>query len=118
MITRKFTINVNNNSASSNPKIVLYKGDLGLLLNLTLSGFNFNVDVKSKVHASVYNGANLLTTLKNIPLNENTIILSVNNGGISTLITGIYHIQLHLFDENNNRISVPPFDIEIRDTIY
>lgn len=114
MITRKFIINVNNDRASSTQSIVLYKGDYGLLLNLELRNFKFDIDVIARIDATISNGK----TIENLPINGNFIVLTVDKDNLNLTEAETRHIQLHLFDEYGNRISAPSFDIEVRDTIY
>lgn len=120
MITRKFTINVSNNSASSTQKIVLYKGDSGLLLNLELKNFKFDVNSRTRIDATITksNNSTELVGSKRLTLNGDTAVLIIGRDGFEFTTTGMYHVQLHIFDENSGRISAPSFDIEVRDTIY
>ena len=118
MIQRSFKINVNNNKASSEKHIVLYKGDNGLLLRLTFDNFNFVLNQIDNINCSIINVLTGKTvSLENLKLN-NGIILPIGHDGLVLDEIGNYQVQLHIYDNEGARISIPPFNIEVKDTIY
>ena len=127
-ITKELEIKINGDKAAFTEKFFIYQNDRGIELNIRVN--------MSKLQIST-GGTSLLSDLEGgvcgaIILKPNGQVigksgLSISNGAIKFVIdhdltndldeVGIYKIQFHLYDNEDNRITIPPVSFEVKDLI-
>lgn len=122
MIYTNVTVKINNNgTATSNNKVVLYRGDREVEIQITIAGNPFVVEnstyaqllIKRPDATPIFSGI--------APLKDSKVILTITEENIDELIeTGPYAYQIRLYDEKmNSRVTLPPVEngLEIREPI-
>ena len=122
MIYTNVTVKVNNNgTASSNNKVVLYRGDREVEIQMTITGnpFIFQDSVFAQLIIRRDNAAPVITGIS--PLKDNKVILTITEQNIDEISeVGSYAYQIRLYDEDMSaRITLPPVEngLEIREPI-
>lgn len=122
MIYTNVTVKVNSNgTASSNNKVVLYRGDREVEIQMTITGnpFIFQDSVFAQLIIRRDNAAPVITGIS--PLKDNKVILTITEQNIDEISeVGSYAYQIRLYDEDMSaRITLPPVEngLEIREPI-
>lgn len=123
MIKRKIKMNINNDEANFEGKIVLYKNDGDVSLHIEMVNLDYSFGNKKGLRSSYIDAvilkpneeAILLENLK--VMNENTIVMEIDNEMINEdTEVGEYLVQFRIYDspKKENRVSLPIVTFEIK----
>lgn len=127
-ISKNLEIKINNDQASFTEKFYVYQNDRGIDLYIKvnipkLQFGNKSVSLLSELDG-VTAGAVILKPDKSVIGRSN---LGIVNDAIKFTIDkeltdeiseiGIYKIQFHLYDSNDNRLTIPPVEFEVKELI-
>ena len=123
MIKRKIKMNINNDEANFEGKIVLYKNDGDVSLHIEMVNLDYSFGNKKGLRSSYIDAvilkpnkeAILLENLK--IMNENTIVMEIDNEMINEdTEVGEYLVQFRIYDspKKENRVSLPIVTFEIK----
>ena len=123
MIKRKIKMNINNDEANFEGKIVLYKNDGDISLHIEMVNLDYSFGNKKGLRNSYIDAvilkpneeAILLENLK--VMNENTIVMEIDNEMINEdTEVGEYLVQFRIYDspKKTNRVSLPIVTFEIK----
>jgi len=127
-ITKDLEIKINGDQAAFTEKFYIYQNDRGIILNIKVSVPKLQI---SKGNVSLLadleggkGGAIILKPNGDIIGRENIVISDdVMSFTIDHELTddlneiGIYKIQFHLYDGEDNRITIPPVSFEVKGLI-
>ena len=125
-ITKNLQIKINNGIAKLNEDVYVYQNDRGieLKLKLNLIRTNYRSATRSSLFESattLFAGATILKPNGEVISREkteivNNIISFIIDEGLTDEINevGIYKVQFHLYDLEDNRISIPPIQFEVK----
>lgn len=129
MISRNVTVTVSDESSVSDSKVILYRGDGNIIFNFDIQDGRYKYSTQSiletmgsplSANATMLapNGENVFQTPV-LPVQENNIVqIAVNKDMIDDLTEiGTYKFQIHLYSDTKDRITLPPLDFEVSDTI-
>lgn len=122
MIYTNVTVKINNNgTATSNNKVVLYRGDREVEIQITIAGNPFVVENSTYAQLLIRRPDATPIFSGIAPLQDSKVILTITEENIDELIeTGPYAYQIRLYDEEmNSRVTLPPVEngLEIREPI-
>lgn len=123
MIKRKIKMNIDNDEANFEGKIVLYKNDGDVSLHIEMVNLDYSFGNKKGLRSSYIDAvilkpnkeAILLENLK--VMNENTIVMEIDNEMINEdTEVGEYLVQFRIYDSSKkvNRVSLPIVTFEIK----
>ena len=123
MIKRKIKMNIDNDEANFEGKIVLYKNDGDVSLHIEMVNLDYSFGNKKGLRSSYIDAvilkpnkeAILLENLK--VMNENTIVMEIDNEMINEdTEVGEYLVQFRIYDspKKANRVSLPIVTFEIK----
>ena len=123
MIKRKIKMNIDNDEADFEGKIVLYKNDGDVSLHIEMVNLDYSFGKKKGLRSSYIDAvilkpnkeAILLENLK--VMNENTIVMEIDNEMINEdTEVGEYLVQFRIYDspKKANRVSLPIVTFEIK----
>ena len=123
MIKRKIKMNIDNDEANFEGKIVLYKNDGDVSLHIEMVNLDYSFGNKKGLRSSYIDAvilkpneeAILLENLK--VMNENTIVMEIDNEMINEdTEVGEYLVQFRIYDspKKENRVSLPIVTFEIK----
>lgn len=123
MIKRKIKMNIDNDEANFEGKIVLYKNDGDVSLHIEMVNLDYSFGNKKGLRSSYIDAvilkpnkeAVLLENLK--VMNENTIVMEIDNEMINEdTEVGEYLVQFRIYDspKKANRVSLPIVTFEIK----
>ena len=128
MITKKVVLTVQGENSILSDKIVMFKADDGIRLNFNIkqSKYKFDKDPEDLVNlfnaqkASILilrpNKSSFTTKITNIV--NNTVTFDISRDMIDeNSELGEYKLQIHLYDKDNNRLTIPPVSFFVKDTI-
>lgn len=122
MIYTNVTVKINNNgTAISNNKVVLYRGDREVEIQITLSGNPFVIQNSTYAQLIIRrpDTSPIFTGIS--PLQDSKVVLTITEENIDELIEiGSYAYQIRLYDDDmSSRITLPPVEngLEIREPI-
>lgn len=123
-ISRNVTVTINGTKARVDDKIYVYSNDRGIDLHIKLVNFSYiirSLDQEGVIKASarVLKPNRIeyfdIDTLKVI---DDTIIFTITQNMTDEFDEiGKYSVQIHLFDLENNRITIPPIDFYVNELI-
>ena len=130
MIYRDITVTVQGKTCRLDAPVYLYKGDGSVVFNITIQDLSYkfgrllttgNIVTDSIRYADISVLKPDGTTSFVIPhcqKKDNMIELVMRPQYMNDLNEcGIYSFQIHLYDEQSRRITIPPFNFEVIDTI-
>ena len=122
MIYTNVTVKINNNgTATSNNKVVLYRGDREVEIQMTLAGNPFIVESSTYAQLIIRrnDAAPIITGIA--PLRDSKVILTITEANIDELTeVGSYAYQIRLYDDDMSaRVTLPPVEngLEVREPI-
>ena len=122
MIYTNVTVRINNNgTATSSNKVVLYRGDREVEIQMTLAGNPFVVESSAYAQLIIRrnNAAPIITGIA--PLRDSKVILTITEANIDELTeVGSYAYQIRLYDDDMSaRVTLPPVEngLEVREPI-
>ena len=122
MIERDIKTKITEQKFSLDSSIILFKGDGRIDFRLIIEDKRYkynNVYTPTYYNFTIIspNSKEPLTTKKDIYNNE-VLVLSFTKDMIDEIEeVGIYYIQTHLYDNDNNCVTLPPFNIEVKDCL-
>ena len=123
MIKRKIKMNINNDEANFEGKIVLYKNDGDISLHIEMVNLDYSFGNKKGLRSSYIDAVILkpnkeAVLLENLKImNENTIVMEIDNEMINEdTEVGEYLVQFRIYDspKKENRVSLPIVTFEIK----
>ena len=126
-ITKKLVVTLKDDVATPSEKVFIYKGDIGIDIIIELENFNYKIDSISKK-----NMINRIEAYFKTPqgivkqyndevdiINGDRIKFSFNKKVIDDMqIIGQYELQFHLFDKENNRITIPSYYFYVKEPLH
>lgn len=127
-IIRDLELKVSNGEARLNEDIYVYQKDRGVELRFKLDFIRNNYrstvrsllfDVKDVyVAATILKPNGSLISRKKSTVVDNTIIFTIDKSFTDEVDEiGTYKIQFHLYDEDDNRITLPPISFEVKELL-
>lgn len=126
MINREVTCTVKGRTTVLSEDIFLYKGDGSVQLLFNVVDYKYRFDPENMVQKAAIKTTNMTIVKPNktsfktnrTQCLDDQVVFNVARDLLDEQDeVGIYQIQIHLFDLENNRITIPPFNITILDTI-
>lgn len=126
MINREVTCTVKGRKTVLSEDIFLYKGDGSVQLLFNVVDYKYRFDPENMVQKAAIKTTNMTIVKPNktsfktnrTQCLDDQVVFNVARDLLDEQDeVGIYQIQIHLFDLENNRITIPPFNITILDTI-
>lgn len=128
MITKKVVLTVQGENSILSDKIVMFKADDGIRLNFNIkqSKYKFDKDPEDLVNLFNAQKASILILRPNkssftteiINIVNNTVTFDISRDMIDeNSELGEYKLQIHLYDKDNNRLTIPPVSFFVKDTI-
>lgn len=128
MITKKVVLTVQGENSILSDKIVMFKEDDGIRLNFNIkqSKYKFDKDPEDLVNLFNAQKASILILRPNkssftteiINIVNNTVTFDISRNMIDEQSElGEYKLQIHLYDKDNNRLTIPPVSFFVKDTI-
>ena len=123
MIKRKIKMNIDNDEANFEGKIVLYKNDGDVSLHIEMVNLDYSFGNKKGLRSSYIDAVILkpnkeAVLLENLKImNENTIVMEIDNEMINEdTEVGEYLVQFRIYDspKKANRVSLPIVTFEIK----
>ena len=132
MISRDLELRINNNSATLKEPVTVYMYDRGIQLNITIKEYKFRIGQNSTENYleanNIYKASAIIKSPDGKVFKYPTVKTTVSNNVVHLLITkewtdesdeaGRYYIQIQLFDDDNSRVSLPPFYITVEKLIF
>ena len=126
-ITKKLVVTLEDDVATPSERIFIYKGDVGVDIIIELVNFNYKIDSISEK-----NMINRIEAYFKTPqgivrqyndevdvLNGDRIKFSFSKNVINDMqIIGQYELQFHLFDKENNRITIPSYYFYVKEPLH
>lgn len=137
-ILREVLLTLAPGSSKLSEKIILYRGDKGINIRFKISDFQYSYngqgfvkDENDKIVSSIFDNTRAVLSVykpngqyfipdpeKSVKITENYIDLLIDDSFCDEMTeVGKHAFQLHIFDENNNRVSFEPFDFEVREAL-
>ena len=126
-ITKKLIVTLEDDVATPSERIFIYKGDVGVDIIIELENFNYKIDSISEK-----NMINRIEAYFKTPqgivrqyndevdvINGDRIKFSFSKNVINDMqIIGQYELQFHLFDKENNRITIPSYYFYVKEPLH
>ena len=126
-ITKKLIVTLEDDIATPSERIFIYKGDVGVDIIIELKNFNYKIDSISEK-----NMINRIEAYFKTPqgivkqyndevdvINGDRIKFSFSKNVINDMqIIGQYELQFHLFDKENNRITIPSYYFYVKEPLH
>ena len=126
-ITKKLIVTLEDDVATPSERIFIYKGDVGVDIIIELKNFNYKIDSISEK-----NMINRIEAYFKTPqgivkqyndevnvINGDRIKFSFSKNVINDMqIIGQYELQFHLFDKENNRITIPSYYFYVKEPLH
>ena len=127
-ITKDLEIRINEDKAAFTEKLYIYQHDRGIELNIKVTVPKLQINKRNISLLSELDGAMgkaiILKPNKeiigrdNIVINNDIIKFTIDHSLTDELSEiGIYKIQFHLYDNEDNRITIPPVEFEVKGLI-
>ena len=126
-ITKKLVVTLKDDVATPSEHIFIYKGDVGVDIIIELENFNYKIDSISEK-----NMINRIEAYFKTPqgivrqyndevdvINGDRIKFSFSKNVINDMqIIGQYELQFHLFDKEDNRITIPSYYFYVKEPLH
>lgn len=126
-ITKKLIVTLKDDVATPNEKVYIYRGDIGVDIIIELENFNYKIDSISKknminrIEAYFKNPQGAVKKYNDEVdiINGDKIKFSFNKKVINDMqLIGQYELQFHLFDKENNRITIPSYFFYVKEPLH
>lgn len=126
-ITKKLIVTLKDDVATPNEKVYIYRGDIGVDIIIELENFNYRIDSISKKNMINRIEAYFKTPQGTVRkyndevdiINGDKIKFSFNKNVINDMqLIGQYELQFHLFDKENNRITIPSYFFYVKEPLH
>lgn len=126
-IAKDLTVKVKKDDVKLSTKPYVYKGDTGMIFEITVDNWNYYFDRSPNAEVDVFTSDckamieivrpdGKLTKLMDVPIVDNEIHFRINKN-ISDLV-GIYKIYVKVMKGRVVIATIPPFDYEVKDKPY
>ena len=127
-ITKDLEIKINGDKANFTEKFYIYQNDRGIELNIKISMPKLQISKKNASLLAELEGASGGAIIlkpngdvvgqKDIVIADNVIKFTITHELTDELDEiGMYQIQFHLYDGEDNRITIPPVEFEVKGLI-
>ena len=127
-ITKDLEIKINGDKANFTEKFYIYQNDRGIELNIKISMPKLQINKKNVSLLAELEGASGGAIIlkpngdvvgqKDIVIEDNVIKFTITHELTDELDEiGMYQIQFHLYDGEDNRITIPPVEFEVKGLI-
>lgn len=123
-ITKDLEIKINGDQAAFTEKFYIYQNDRGIELNIKVSvpklQVKRNVSLLSDLEGATCGAIILkpngdIISQGDIVISDDVIKFTINHELTNDLDeVGIYKIQFHIYDSEDNRITIPPVSFEVK----
>lgn len=124
-ITKDLEIKINGDTAAFTEKFYIYQNDRGIDLNIKVGMSKLQVNSRNISFLSELEGASGGAIIlkpngnvigrNNITISDDRLIFTIDHSLTDELDEiGIYYIQFHLYDGEDNRITIPPVQFEVK----
>ena len=124
-ITKDLEIKINGDKANFTEKFYIYQNDRGIELNIKVSVPKLQINKRNISFLAELEGASGgaiilkpngdIINQNNINISDDVIKFTIDHELTDDLDeVGIYQIQFHLYDGNDNRITIPPVEFEVK----
>ena len=126
-ITKKLIVTLEDDVATPSERIFIYKGDVGVDIIIELENFNYKIDSISeknminRIEAYFKNPQGIVRQYNDEVdvINGDRIKFSFSKNVINDMqIIGQYELQFHLFDKENNRITIPSYYFYVKEPLH
>ncbi len=118
-IKRNVTLTIKGGKLKIDNKIHIYQNDRGVELHITLRNFLYIIKPSYIPTARIIKPSGEEFTIDTLEVvNKETIVFTITQDMTDEFNEiGKYKIQIHLFDEEDNRITIPPFEFQVNPLI-
>ncbi len=127
-ITKDLEIKINNDQASFTERFYLYQNDRGIELNIKVTLSKLQIGSRNTSLIAELDGASCGAVIlkpngavigrDSIPIVDDVIKFTIDRSLTDDLDEiGTYSIQFHLYDGEDNRITIPPVTFEVKSLI-
>ena len=127
-IIKDLEIKINGDKANFSEKFYIYQNDRGISLNIKVTVPKLQISRRNTSLLSELGGAICKAIIlkpnqevigrDNIVISDDMIIFTIDHDLTDNLDeVGIYKIQFHLYDSEDNRITIPPVEFEVKGLI-
>ena len=123
-ITKDLEIKINGDQAAFTEKFYIYQNDRGIELNIKVSipklQVKRNVSLLSDLEGATCGAIILkpngdIISQSDIVISDDVIKFTINHELTNDLDgVGIYKVQFHIYDGDDNRITIPPVQFEVK----
>ena len=126
-ITKKLIVTLEDDVATPSERIFIYKGDVGVDIIIELENFNYKIDSISeknminRIEAYFKTPQGIIKQYNDEVdvINGDRIKFSFSKNVINDMqIIGQYELQFHLFDKENNRITIPSYYFYVKEPLH
>ena len=124
-ITKNLEIKINGDTATFTEKFYIYQNDRGIDLNIKITTPKLQISKQNTSLLTELNGSSgraiILKPNGDVIGRDNIVI---TNGVIKFTVdheltneideVGVYKVQFHLYDDEDNRITIPPVSFEVK----
>lgn len=122
-ISRNVTVTINGTKATVDSKIHVYSNDRGIDLHINLVNFDYvirslNQDVLKASARVLKPNRKEYFDIDTLRVEDKTIIFTITQAMTDEFDEiGRYSVQIHLFDLEGNRITIPPIDFYVNELV-
>lgn len=127
-ITKDLEIKINGDTAAFTEKFYIYQNDRGIELNIKVSMPKLQISKRNVSLLAELEGASggaIILKPNGDVIGQNNIVIAdefikftINHELTDDLDeVGIYKLQFHLYDSEDNRITIPPVEFEVKGLI-
>ena len=122
-IIRDVTLTVNGSRSTLDSNIYMYMNDGGITLNIKIRNLEYIINslttpVRVASATVLKPNGNKSFTISDLEVDGDKIIFDVSNDMTDELDeVGIYKVQIHLYDDAENRVTIPPFKFYVKPLI-
>ena len=127
-LTKDLEIKINGDKANFTEKFYIYQNDRGIELNIKISMPKLQISKKNTSLLAELEGASGGAIIlkpngdvvgqKDIVIADNVIKFTITHELTDELDEiGMYQVQFHLYDGEDNRITIPPVEFEVKGLI-
>lgn len=121
-IKREVTVTITGAKSSLDGKIIVFRNDRGIDLYLTFKNFDYIISgletpvMSATATVAKPNGYDKFDV--ELTVIDKTVIFTITNDMTDEMEeVGVYKVQIHFFDRNGNRVSIPPFSFTVEPLI-
>lgn len=126
-ITKKLVVTLKDDVATPSERIFIYKGDVGVDIIIELENFNYKIDsiseknIINRIEAYFKTPRGIVKQYNDEVdvINGDRIKFSFSKNVINDMqIIGQYELQFHLFDKEDNRITIPSYYFYVKEPLH